>query len=67
MSRFFIFLPHIQPLCFASYHRSPDEAHISNTAPELRDVFGESDDEEAEEYNVVQNHLKDNSNVCNNS
>ncbi|XP_023762098.1 protein LEO1 homolog [Lactuca sativa] len=46
----------------ATSPRSPDEAHISNTAPELRDVFGESDDEEAEEYNVVQNHLKDNSN-----
>ncbi|KAI3736860.1 hypothetical protein L2E82_26847 [Cichorium intybus] len=46
--------------------RSPDderdEAHISQTAPELRDVFGESDEEEADEYNAVQNHLKDNSN-----
>ncbi|KAL7615505.1 hypothetical protein Lser_V15G00556 [Lactuca serriola] len=46
----------------ATSPRSPDEAHISNTAPELRDVFGESDDEEAEEYNAVQNHPKDNSN-----
>nr|XP_043607147.1 protein LEO1 homolog isoform X2 [Erigeron canadensis] len=43
--------------------RSPDEekdeAHISETAPELRDVFGESDDEEPAEYEAVQNNLND--------
>ncbi|XP_024976370.1 protein LEO1 homolog isoform X2 [Cynara cardunculus var. scolymus] len=45
--------------------RSPDEekdeAH-AQTAPELRDVFGESDDEEPAEYDAVQNHLEDDAN-----
>lgn len=48
--------------------RSPDiekdEAHTSETAPELRDVFGESDDEEPAEYDAVQNNLEDDANVC---
>ncbi|KAL8216036.1 hypothetical protein R6Q57_022873 [Mikania cordata] len=46
--------------------RSPDEekdeAHISETAPELRDVFGESDDEEPADYEAVQNNLDDDTN-----
>jgi RNA polymerase-associated protein LEO1 len=46
-------------------HRSPDEeegeAHIPQSAPEIRDVFGESDDEEPPEY-AVQNHVEDESN-----
>lgn len=46
--------------------RSPDEekdeAHVSETAPELRDVFGESDDEEPAEYEAVQNNLDDDAN-----
>lgn len=45
--------------------RSPveeeDEAHISHTAPELRDVFGDSDDEEPE-Y-AVENQIDHDSNV----
>lgn len=45
--------------------RSPDEekdeAH-AQTAPELRDVFGESDDEEPAEYDAAQNHLEDDAN-----
>ena len=48
--------------------RSPeeekDEAHISETAPEIRDVFGESDDEEPAEYDAAQTNLEDDSNVC---
>ncbi|KAL7601063.1 protein LEO1 homolog isoform X1 [Lactuca sativa] len=47
--------------------RSPeeekDEAHISQTAPEIRDVFGESDDdEEPAEYDAVQTHLEEDAN-----
>ncbi|XP_052174837.1 protein LEO1 homolog isoform X2 [Diospyros lotus] len=42
--------------------RSPgedkDETHISNSAPEIRDVFGDSDDEEQVEY-TVQNNAED--------
>ncbi|KAI3758540.1 hypothetical protein L6452_06107 [Arctium lappa] len=45
--------------------RSPDEdkydAH-AQTAPELRNVFGESDDEELAEYDAVQNHLEGDAN-----
>ncbi|XP_059643295.1 protein LEO1 homolog isoform X2 [Cornus florida] len=41
--------------------RSPgeekDETHISQSAPEIRDVFGDSDDEEPAEY-AVQNHTE---------
>lgn len=47
-------------------HRSPgeedDEAHISHLAPEIRDVFGDSDDEEPTEY-AVENHVEHDSNV----
>ncbi|XP_076946157.1 protein LEO1 homolog [Bidens hawaiensis] len=39
-----------------------DEAHISETAPEIRDVFGESDDEEPAEYEAVQNNLDEDAN-----
>lgn len=46
-------------------HRSPveeeDEAHISQSAPEIRDVFGDSDDEEPAEY-AVPNHAENDSN-----
>lgn len=46
--------------------RSPgeekDEADISHIAPEIRDVFGESDDEEPADYDAVQNHLEHDSN-----
>ncbi|CAI9284023.1 unnamed protein product [Lactuca saligna] len=47
--------------------RSPeeekDEGHISQTAPEIRDVFGESDDdEEPAEYDAVQTHLEEDAN-----
>lgn len=46
-------------------HRSPgeedDEAHISHLAPEIRDVFGDSDDEEPAEY-AVENHAEHDSN-----
>ncbi|PWA64619.1 leo1-like family protein [Artemisia annua] len=49
-----------------SQSRSPeeekDEAHISETAPEIRDVFGESDDEEPAEYDAAQTNLEDDSN-----
>ncbi|XP_027125687.2 protein LEO1 homolog [Coffea arabica] len=45
--------------------RSPsqerDEAHISLSAPEIRDVFGDSDDEEPVEYGV-QNQIEDEAN-----
>ncbi|XP_071702476.1 protein LEO1 homolog [Rutidosis leptorrhynchoides] len=50
----------------ARSQRSPeeekDDAHISETAPELRDVFGESDDEEPAEYNSNQHNLEDDAN-----
>ena len=29
-----------------------DQAHVAQSAPELRDVFGDSDEEEPEEYGV---------------
>ncbi|XP_058194792.1 protein LEO1 homolog isoform X2 [Rhododendron vialii] len=45
--------------------RSPgeekDDAHISNSAPEIRDVFGDSDDEEPAEY-TIQNNVGEDSN-----
>ncbi|XP_022853331.1 protein LEO1 homolog [Olea europaea var. sylvestris] len=45
-----------------SYSRSPDddknEDHLLHSAPEIRDVFGDSDDEEQEEY-AVQNQIED--------
>lgn len=48
------------------YSRSPgeekDDAHISNSAPEIRDVFGDSDDEEPAEY-TIQNNVGEDSNV----
>nr|GEU29683.1 protein LEO1 homolog isoform X1 [Tanacetum cinerariifolium] len=49
-----------------SQSRSPeeekDEAHISETAPEIRDVFGESDDEEPADYDAAQTNLEDDTN-----
>ncbi|CAA3023215.1 LEO1 homolog isoform X1 [Olea europaea subsp. europaea] len=43
-------------------YRSPDddknEDHLLHSAPEIRDVFGDSDDEEQEEY-AVQNQIED--------
>lgn len=53
---------------FVVFHiRSPsqerDEAHFSHSAPEIRDVFGDSDDEEPVEYGV-QNQIEDETNVC---
>lgn len=46
--------------------KSPDEEKddnlIANSAPEIRDVFGDSDEEEAAEY-VVQNDIEPDSNV----
>lgn len=48
------------------YSRSPggekDDAHVSNSAPEIRDVFGDSDDEEPAEY-TVQNNVGEDPNV----
>ncbi|CAK9163507.1 unnamed protein product [Ilex paraguariensis] len=38
-----------------------DEAHIPQSAPEIRDVFGDSDDEEPVEYGA-QNHIEEDSN-----
>lgn len=40
-----------------------DDAHIAQSAPEIRDVFGESDDEEPAEY-AVENQIENDSNVC---
>lgn len=69
-----IFRDHLmhQFVCLLLKIRSPyeeneekDEAHISETAPEIRDVFGESDDEEPTEYEAVQNNLDEDANVCN--
>ncbi|KAM7480086.1 hypothetical protein LguiA_028299 [Lonicera macranthoides] len=49
----------------AGSHRSlgeeEDEAHIAQSAPEIRDVFGESDDEEPAEY-AVENQIENDSN-----
>ncbi|KAI3504692.1 hypothetical protein L1887_26357 [Cichorium endivia] len=43
--------------------RSPDGAHIAQTAPEIRDVFGESDDdEEPAEYDAVRNNFNEDAN-----
>ncbi|GJZ25216.1 hypothetical protein Tco_0562675, partial [Tanacetum coccineum] len=46
--------------------RSPeeekDEAHISDTAREIRDVFGESDDEEPADYDAAQTNVEDDTN-----
>ncbi|KAK3015092.1 hypothetical protein RJ639_006654, partial [Escallonia herrerae] len=47
-------------------HKSQDEeegeAHISQSAPEIDEVFGDSEDEEPAEY-AAQNHAEDNSNI----
>ncbi|KAI7740293.1 hypothetical protein M8C21_020829 [Ambrosia artemisiifolia] len=51
-----------QPTSPRSPDEEKDEGHISETAPELRDVFGESDDEEPAEYEAVQNNLDDDAN-----
>ncbi|KAI3717734.1 hypothetical protein L1987_69525 [Smallanthus sonchifolius] len=51
-----------QPRSPRSPDEEKDEAHISETAPELRDVFGESDDEEPAEYENAQNNLDDDAN-----
>ncbi|GJV36323.1 hypothetical protein Tco_1408800 [Tanacetum coccineum] len=40
-----------------------DEAHISDTAREIRDVFGESDDEEPADYDAAQTNVEDDTNV----
>ena len=46
--------------------RSPDEekdeAHISHSVAEIRDVFGDSDDEDAGEY-AIRNDIDQDSNV----
>nr|GEY03574.1 protein LEO1 homolog isoform X2 [Tanacetum cinerariifolium] len=39
-----------------------DEAHISDTVPEIRDVFGESDDEEPADYDAAQTNIEDDTN-----
>lgn len=52
-----------QPRSPRSPEEEKDEAHISQTAPEIRDVFGESDDdEEPAEYDAVQTHLEEDAN-----
>ncbi|XP_076905132.1 protein LEO1 homolog [Bidens hawaiensis] len=51
-----------QPRTPRSPDEDKDEALISETAPELRDVFGESDDEEPAEYEAVQNNLDEDAN-----
>lgn len=47
--------------------RSPDnekdEDQFLNSAPEIRDVFGDSDDEEQAEYEV-RNQIEEDENVC---
>ena len=49
------------------YSRSPveekDETHTLQSAPEIRDVFGDSDEEEPAEY-TVQNKFEEDSTVC---
>ncbi|CAH1428291.1 unnamed protein product [Lactuca virosa] len=52
-----------QPRSPRSPEEEKDEGHISQTAPEIRDVFGESDDdEEPAEYDAVQTHLEEDAN-----
>nr|GEV34051.1 protein LEO1 homolog isoform X2 [Tanacetum cinerariifolium] len=50
----------------ARSQRSPkeekDEAHISDIAPEIRNVFGESNDEEPTDYDAAQTNVKDDTN-----
>lgn len=62
----------ITPLCFGIVVRSPsqekDDTQLLHSAPEIRDVFGDSDDEEPAEYDV-QNQIEEEraeyeSNVC---
>lgn len=53
-------------MCFGGV-RSPsqekDDANFSHSAPEIRDVFGDSDDEEPAEYEV-ENQIDEELNVC---
>nr|GFB40230.1 protein LEO1 homolog isoform X2 [Tanacetum cinerariifolium] len=42
--------------------KEKDEAYISDTAPKIRDVFGELDDEEPVDYDVAQTNVKDDTN-----
>lgn len=48
--------------CSKSPGEEKDEAHISS-APEIRDVFGDSEDEEEADY-VVQDQIDEEQNVC---
>lgn len=48
--------------CSRSLGEEKDEAHLSS-APEIRDVFGDSEDEEEADY-VVQNKIDEEQNVC---
>nr|GEU65489.1 hypothetical protein [Tanacetum cinerariifolium] len=40
------------------------EAHISDTALKICDVFGESDDEEPADYDAAQTNVEDDANIC---
>nr|GEX48757.1 protein LEO1 homolog isoform X1 [Tanacetum cinerariifolium] len=50
----------------ARSQRSPEEekyeTHMFDTSPEIRDVFGESDDEEPADYDAAQTNVEDDTN-----
>nr|GEW29512.1 protein LEO1 homolog isoform X2 [Tanacetum cinerariifolium] len=53
-------------ICITSPEEEKDKAHISDTTLEIRDVFGESDDEEPADYDAAQTNVEDDTNVIGN-